>query len=729
MQKLFLKFYNSDYKFVFILAVLCILGYWQISFGVHPLKWDIIDYYFPSRFMVGEMMQNHSLPLWNPYQTLGYPIHADPQSGAWYPIAWIIGFFHGYTLNTIGFEFLLHLFIGSWGMFILGKTMNYNKKVSFILAIAYLFSGFFVGNAQHLTWTISGAWLPFVLNQFIVLYKKRTFYNAALLALWSFLFLSAGYPAFVFVMGYFLLILFLYFSFKEFQINKLKGILNYYQFLLISLVIIIICSSIILVSNYYVLPFLTRGNSISPEMALFCPFSPQCSLSFFTPFAVVAHNTNFFKTDLSMTNAYFGIIILVFAVLGLLIKKKSIHWIFIFFAIVSLLASFGSYTPIRMFLYDYIPMMDMFRFPSLFRLFFIFFLILIAGNSLQSVFYSDKKTPLLLYIIPGIFIAIMMIIVFIFRSQGYLDIKTIIFNQLFTYSPTSIFKQHFAVQALSQILLLSLFILLILKFKSKAITLTLITFLVIFEMMLSTQLNAPYTVIDTAVKNKDAQLYLNTFPKKFPIPNNNSILLNEKNIPKQVPFWRNTSMFNKQVSHEGFTPFIFKDFRFLTDSIPLFFNEILKNPLVYLTNSVYSTSDFKALSDSNSIDSSMVFFSPSDYTKIHKNVTPDTIIGTFQISKFSPTNIQIECDAIKPSMLILLQNYYYGWTATVNGSETPIYKANYATMAVPVNIGKNTIAFNYHPKNIIIAYYLSIISFFILLLYLIICRFLKFKSS
>lgn len=730
MQKLILKFSKSDWKYVLILIVLCIVGYGQIGFGVHPLKWDVIDYYFPSRFMLGEFLQNYSLPLWNPYQTLGYPIHADPQSGTWYPIAWIIGFFHGYTLNLIGFELLLHIFIGSWGVFILGKTLHYDKRISFILAIAYLFSGFFVGNAQHLTWIISGAWLPFVLNQFLVLYKKRNFYNAALFALWIYLFISAGYPAFIFVTVYILLFLLVLFTIKEYKVHKIKGVLNYYQYLFISLMMVVICSSIILVSNYYALPFLTRGGSVTPEMAMFSPFSPQCSLSFLTPIAVVGQSTmNFFKTDLSMSNAYFGIILLVFSVLGLWQKKRPIQWFFMIVALISLLASFGAYTPVRMFLYDYVPLMNTFRFPALFRLFFIFFFILIAGNSLQSIFIEKKKIPTSAYLIIALFIAIMIGFIFVFRSQGYLNIKNIVLNQLFTYSPNATFKQFFAVQALVQIVVLSLAAFLLYKYKASSKTLTLLAVLIVFEMTLSTQLNAPYTVYESIVKTKEAQTYLNIFPRKFPIPNTNAILTNEKNIPKELPFWKNTSMYNKQVSHEGFTPFIFKDFKYLTDTIPEFFEEMLKNPLVYLSSSIYSNNDFETLSENNLADSSKVFLSHSDYLLLKESILPDTLVGSIHTSKFSPTHIEIECDLAHPSMVVLLQNNYYGWTAKVNQKKVPICKANFTTMAVPVSAGKSTVIFDYHPKNIIIAYGITMVGFFILLFYLIIVGLMKFYKK
>lgn len=725
MEKYLTKLDRTDWKYILILALLCIAGYWQISFGVHSLKWDIIDYYFPSRFMLGEIFQSNALPLWNPYQTLGYPIHADPQSGAWYPVAWIIGYLKGYTLNAVGFEFLLHIFIGSWGMFSLAKTLNYNKKVALILAIAYMFSGFFVGNAQHLTWIISGAWLPWVIKQYIVLFEKRTFYNAALLTLWSYLFLSAGYPAFVFVTIYFLLILTVFFTVKEYKSHKIKGIISYYKYLFISLVMLVICSSIVLVSNYFVLPYLTRSEAITPEMALFSPFSPMCSMSFLAPFAVVGHNImELFKTDLSMTNGYFGIILLVFFIMGAGMKKKNIQWLFLFFAIFSLLASFGEYTPVRMFLYNHIPMMNTFRFPSLFRLFFIFFFILIAGYALQNIFFAQKKLPVKTFLVSGFLITLMIIIILIFRGQDYLNVKIIILNKLFTFSDTSFYKQHFAVHALFQIMFLLAFVFVVWRYKTSSISLLLITILIIVEMFLSTQLNAPYTIYEKLVKTKEAQAYLNTFPKQFPIPNNNPIARNETDVIRHVPFWKNLSMYNKQVSHEGFTPFTFKDFRYLSYNIPHFFDEMLKNPLVYVSGAIHPESDFEELSENNLLDSTLIFMSNADYL-LFQDIKPDTSAAEFHITRFSPTTIQIECYAPNKAMLILLQNYYYGWAATINDKNMPIYKANYTVMAVPVEKGKNLITFSYRPKSIIIAYFVSIFSFFILFFYLIIAGLLK----
>src|SRR3972149_5755237 len=145
----------------FLLLLLTLFGYWQVAFMQYSMKWDMIDQFYPWRFFIGECLQNSILPLWNPYQCLGYPIHADPQSGAWYPFVWIIGLLSRYGLYSNQLEFVLHVFLAGVGMYKLANGLKLPNKVALLMAMSYLCSGFFVGNAQHFTFIISSAWVPF----------------------------------------------------------------------------------------------------------------------------------------------------------------------------------------------------------------------------------------------------------------------------------------------------------------------------------------------------------------------------------------------------------------------------------------------------------------------------------------------------------------------------------------------------------------------------------------
>ncbi len=154
------------YLLLFITAVLAML---PVVLLRHPLKYDIIDQAYPWRYFIGECLQNGHLPLWNPYQLLGSPIHADPQSSAWYPVTWFFGYFFGYDIYIISFDFFLHIFLAGMGMFYLAKQLKFRNETAFIMGVSYMLSGFFIGNAQHFMWIISGTWIPFIIGAFLSL--------------------------------------------------------------------------------------------------------------------------------------------------------------------------------------------------------------------------------------------------------------------------------------------------------------------------------------------------------------------------------------------------------------------------------------------------------------------------------------------------------------------------------------------------------------------------------
>jgi len=127
----------ENYTHYGVLIIVLLAGYWQIGLMQHPPKYDLIDQMYPWRYYIGECLQNSALPLWNPYEILGYPIHADPQSGAWYPFVWIIGYVYGYDIYSLSWEFFVHIILAGVGMFLLGITLRFDKNIALIMAVSY----------------------------------------------------------------------------------------------------------------------------------------------------------------------------------------------------------------------------------------------------------------------------------------------------------------------------------------------------------------------------------------------------------------------------------------------------------------------------------------------------------------------------------------------------------------------------------------------------------------
>ena len=70
--------------------------------------------------------------------------------------------------------------------------------------------------------------------------------------------------------------------------------------------------------------------------------------------------------------------------------------------------------------------------------------------------------------------------------------------------------------------------------------------------------------------------------------------------------------------------------------------------------------------------------------------------GGTRIVHYAPENVQVRVDATKPVVLILLDAFDTGWTATLeSGVELPILRANALVRAVAVPAGTHVVAFSY----------------------------------
>ena len=78
------KVKDTHFIYVTLLLIVAILAYWQISSLKYLVTHDMINCWIPWRYYISNCIQNHTFPFWNPYQQLGYPIHADLQGPAWY---------------------------------------------------------------------------------------------------------------------------------------------------------------------------------------------------------------------------------------------------------------------------------------------------------------------------------------------------------------------------------------------------------------------------------------------------------------------------------------------------------------------------------------------------------------------------------------------------------------------------------------------------------------------
>ncbi len=687
----------SELKIYFFLLAIIIAGYYQVALFIHPLKWDMIDQAYPYRYYIGECLRHGIFPYWLPYQQLGIPVCADPQSGVWYPIAWIFGFFAGYNIYSLSAEYMLHIFLAAAGFYMLGKNLGLSKVTAFIVAICYAFSGFIIGNSQHLYYIIAAAWIPFVLNSYLLLIKHKKVIYALATAIFAYLLTTGGHPAFWIILFYHVAAIFIIYSASLFF--KKGKTLQRGRFFILNLFAVAIY--VLLVLSYFVSVFYNqdqvgRLGGTTLEEALSGAFTPQSALSFVAPYAVTA-NSEFLKTDISMANAYFGIFALAFFVLFFFHKKSKLSIAILIAGILNLLASFGSYSPVRGFLYHYVPFMDYFRFPSVFRYFAIVSFLLIAGFSMQAFF--DRKDKKLIYIIIALIVVFITSVV-IFRNFDYLNLKNIALKLAWEFPNDTGVWQRLAFQLLIQAGWLTLFLLALRFVKIKAAYLLLA--FVLFDMISATMLNSRSTVYSENLKSAEIRNFeKQNFVKGFPIPDMAISRCSDSSGYYQH-YWRNLSIFYQRPAYDGYNPFQIKNNVRLVDHQTAFFKTIKQNRLFYFADTLIN--GFDSITAATYATPGMVF-TEDDFPGIkhHENNN-----GKINITAYSPNRVTVMVECSNSSLLVFFQNYNKGWVATINNTSAKIRRANLTLNSLAVPPGKNEITFSYKPLPVIIAQYVSL---------------------
>jgi len=75
-----------------------------------------------------------------------------------------------------------------------------------------------------------------------------------------------------------------------------------------------------------------------------------------------------------------------------------------------------------------------------------------------------------------------------------------------------------------------------------------------------------------------------------------------------------------------------------------------------------------------------------------------TLSGTAEIISYTDTRVEIRVNSDAETYLYLADAYYPGWRATVNGEDSPVYRANVMFRAVAVPAGESTVIFEFVPR-------------------------------
>ena len=680
--------------------VLVLIAYWPLL--QYSMKFDILDQYLPWRYLVGLCLQSGHLALWNPYTHLGYPLYADPQSGAWYPVVWLIGGLHGYNIYWIQAEFLFHVWLAGCGMFLLIHRLLRNSQVAWLAGASYLLSGFFTGNAQHLTWIISGAWIPFILYFFLLMSETGKFKDCLKCALVFFMLFTGGYPAFTILMVYILIFLSAVIIIRKKR--KITPLVKYLKLVSFFAITILLLSAVMLVSVFESFRIAGRAEGLSRELAMANPFSPQSMLSWLLPFSSVK-DPEFFNTDISMSNGYFGLLMLVAVLVSLFRKKSFLENITLAGSIFFLIAAMGSYMPLRGWMYDYLPFMNLFRMPGLFRLFATIGFIVLGSFTLSDV---TKGYPVIKNMLAG-FKIVFIIFIGVMISELVKGIDWNLLNAD-SYVPWLVnlkFNESVFLQAAIQ--LISILVLFLCISNRKYI------YWLVIDGVLACWLCAPVTIVSER-KIGDVFKLTEQMPGVFRIPDLTPMNQNKDRMGIVGPFWCNLGIWKMQPIWDGYNNFQTKEFlNFERSPIAEY---VLKNPIIYCSSNQakvhHSFTDILPLIN----DSTLLYVDDTIQEPEQESYLETIILSKPQLTMFTPQIIEATLNNPVTSYLTLMQQNRKGWKVFTDGNEQKTFISNGLFISIKVPAGKHHVSYIFNDKEIVNAFYISVIALLLTLILL-----------
>ncbi|MGB0887975.1 MAG: hypothetical protein ACPGSL_07630 [Vicingaceae bacterium] len=663
---------KNKHPFLLVLTILICL--WPLSLFMYIPKWDNVNGYLPYRYFISDYLWNGHLPLWNPFQRLGYPGYADLQSGAWSPIVWIIMLFGKYTMNALIVELLSCYAFAGLGMYLLSNYLFKDKKTSLILGFSYALSGFMVGSSQLMVFLIAVTWFPWCVYALLQFFKTFYLKYQLLAAFFMALFITGASPAYTIILAYIVIGFFIY----HLIISKNN---NYKKILFGGAVMLCTLTILILPYIFSFLDFASYFNRseklVYDGFLLANPFTPISYVSFLMPHAVIAQSDWFNITDLTLRNGYFGFIPLIAAFSALLSKITRFKIILIIGIVLSLLLAAGDQTFLFKFLY-HLPGFGIFRHPSIFRAFTIFCALLLAGNELKEII--NKEVNKRVKIAFMVFVSVVCIGgVWAFSKTSFTEVAQLVINTInFQEKSSSALSTHLL---LNTVIILGL-VILVLSLK-KVFKFSWFVALVVFcflDVSIQTNLSAPTTVVYNFTNQSLAQ-YFDEIPNE----------ISQKELDKPMGYfndtqglksvngiWQNVATFNKTISSTGVNPMRFRSFDDAKEDGRL--NEALNHQLIYFVDTALKT--------------------------------------TSTVVDYNAFSAIIENNTNTDKQLVLNQNYHHLWNASINNETLPILPHKGLTMEVV--IPKNSsgkITFEYKSPKIIYTFIVSLLGYVLILLF------------
>ncbi|MCB9184377.1 MAG: hypothetical protein H6591_10695 [Flavobacteriales bacterium] len=690
---------------VLVIALAVALTYWPLaSFQWTVAHGDTLNCWLPWRWFISDCLKSGQLPLWNPHQQFGYPMHADLQGPSGYIEALALGGTLGHGVHVLQGLYLLYLMIGGWGMARLIRSLHHDARIGLVIGTAYALGGFLTGHQQHFYTIISAAWLPWLLDAFLHLLREPGWRPAARVALFQGLLLTGGNHTFTIIAAYLLLALTIQQAWRTSRGAGMRGLAPLVRWAGLAVLAAALIGALPLHALWETRGLLARDGALDLQAASVGALTRPSLLSLFFPFAT-GSDMERLGTDPPMSNAYMGALILAFALAALLRKRSAVENLLLVFGAVCALAAFGDATPMHRGLWRWLPGMDLFRFPAYFRWFTWLAVLVLAAGTLKAWWGAALERWKL--IIP---IAVVLGAAAVVALSAEPE-------PLASGSPVSLFERMRAMDLRDRVWLgaavsMPLLLIVLVLGGTKRLGFAVVLLSVVVEMGWNSSL-AQWNTALSDIRPSWLSHRLSALSEGPAIPRAEPMSRYDDSGARLHYLAHNTQDFLGGFSRNGVNSFWLRNAMDLEVSHAALWEAMARQPIAYLAERIIPWHGYDPRAVHAERDSGLVVLMPGSTSEAARARGPADQV---EVIGFERDAFRMRCSVRDTALLVLQQSHYPGWEARIDGLASPIRLVNIAAMSVVVPAGEHEVLFRYRKPIVPWLLGLSLTSFFALLL-------------
>ena len=713
-----------------MLAAVFLAANFPLVNGKQAAIWDAESFFAPAFTLIADHARAGRIVLWNPWESGGSPDYAEPELGTVSPIEVSIGVLAGGTEAGFRAYYLLFWLCGGIGMLLLARQLRASAWMGFVVALAFVFCGFYTSHAEHTSSIYSFSFLPWIVWRFdVAVTAKRLMAAAQAGALWG---LSAlgGYPQLTILTGGFVLLWAIgrwYFSStSDLEASAKENIPLRIRFKIQVFVLFFVIGTAVLAPSYIAF-FLEGGTGYSDrvgprsraESVSSNLIEPGALTTFSSPYLT---DLKFFNprlwphSDTSLTNIYLGGLITVLAFLSVVSKIRSKwRWWILCVAAFFLACSVGRYLPLRGWLYDYCIPTRYFRNPALFRAYPMFLASVLALLTMRDLNEHRKSNSSTIWL--------KLLAVSAVAALSAYVAYTHVIHSVSNVGPWLHRANKHLAWAWLGCVALSLLLLLIPKSRKLLPIMMIILALAdagqtirLARMTVSSDGHARHTWTRiNAAHNPNLLLTPNGLQRDLRPPAWIGGAKNNENVPMKMVTFLNyatmTNTFQMQLAQDP----VLAEMAIAKDRIWFSPVAVTAQP----KDVIYSA--FTRRRDSLGAPV-LVVHTPEQMREIrhHADVMPEDTLGArlvsqlpaaqqiaFNLLRYTPNHFDLQVTAPNDGWVLVTDRWCRGWQAQVNGEDTPVFGGNFIFRSVKVHAGKNLINFAYRPAGWPVLFFLS----------------------